>query len=214
MEVYNLIFSPFEVNTYILADSSGKCAVIDCSCYTSKEFGQLTDFLEEKNLEPVMLLNTHCHLDHIFGNGMFLEKYGIGTLCHSQEERNWKKAVATARLFGLEMEAPPEPAGLIDDVDSVSFGSVILKVLHVPGHSPGYLAFYYEKGNMIFTGDTLFAGSIGRTDLPGGDYQTIIESIRKKLFVLPPETLVYPGHGRATTIGKEIETNPYFNNGE
>ena len=200
MEVYNLIFSPIEVNTYILADGSGKCAVIDCGCYTSQEFRRFTDFLEEKNLEPVMLLNTHCHLDHIFGNGMFLEKYGIGALCPPLEEKNRKTAVMRARLFGLEMEAPPEPAGLIGDTDTVSFGSVTFKVLHVPGHAPGCLAFHYEKENMIFTGDTLFAGSIGRTDLPGGDHQTIIESIRKKLFVLPPETLVYPGHGRATTI--------------
>lgn len=211
MEVYNLIFSPIEVNTYILADISGKCAVIDCGCYTSQEFRRFTDFLEEKKLEPVMLLNTHCHLDHIFGNGMFLEKFGIGALCHPLEEKNRKNAMMIARLFGLEMETPPEPAGLIGDTDTVSFGSVTFKVLHVPGHAPGCLAFHYEKGNIIFTGDTLFAGSIGRTDLPGGDRKTIIESIREKMFVLPPETIVYPGHGRATTIGKEIETNPYFN---
>lgn len=211
MEIYSLVFSPIEVNTYILADNSGKCAVIDCGCYTRQEFKRLTDFIEEKKLEPALLLNTHCHLDHIFGNGMFLEKYGIGTLCHSKEERNRQNAVMIAQLFGLQMDKPPEPSGLIDDGDIVSFGSVKLKVLHVPGHAPGCLAFYNEPENMIFTGDTLFAGSIGRTDLPGSDSQAIIDSIRSKLFVLPTETVVYPGHGKETTIGKEIQTNPFFN---
>jgi len=211
MKIYNLVFSPIEVNTYVLADDSGKCAVIDCGCYTKQEFNNLTDLIEDNKLEPVLLLNTHCHLDHIFGNGMFLEKYGIGALCHSKEERNRQNAVMIAQLFGLQMDPPPEPSGLIDDGDIMSFGSVELKVLHTPGHAPGCLAFYIEQENKIFTGDTLFAGSIGRTDLPGSDSKAILESIRSKLFVLPPETVVYPGHGKVTTIGKEIQTNPFFN---
>lgn len=211
MKVYSLVFSPIEVNTYVLADASGKCAVIDCGCYTRQEFRRLTDLIEGNKLEPELLLNTHCHLDHIFGNGMFLEKYAIGALCHSKEEKNRRNAVMIAQLFGLQMDTPPEPSGLIDDGDIVSFGSVIFKVLHVPGHAPGCLAFYNEQENLIFTGDTLFAGSIGRTDIPGSDSQAIMESIRSKLFVLPPQTVVYPGHGKATTIGKEIQTNPFFN---
>jgi glyoxylase-like metal-dependent hydrolase (beta-lactamase superfamily II) len=210
MQIYRLVFSPIEVNTYIIADDDNKCAVIDCGCYTEQEFKEFTDFLEKKNLEPVLLLNTHCHLDHIFGNGRFLEKYKLGSLSHSGDEMNRKNSVKQALFFGLKMEAPPEPAGLIEDGQIITFGPAKLKALHVPGHSPGSLAFYIEKDGIVFTGDSLFAGSIGRTDLPGGNYDTLINSIKTKLFTLPAETVVYPGHHGSTTIGQEIDTNPYF----
>jgi glyoxylase-like metal-dependent hydrolase (beta-lactamase superfamily II) len=197
MEIFKLVFSPIEVNTYILADESGTCAIIDCGCYNNKEFSTFTSLLENKKLTPKLLLNTHCHLDHIFGNRLILSKYGLRTLCH-------------AMLFGLEMEMPPEPQGFIDDGQLITFESVTLKALHVPGHSPGSLAYYSEKDGIVFTGDALFAGSIGRTDLPGGNYDTLIDSIRNKLFVLPPATVVYPGHGAKTTIEQEMKTNPFF----
>ncbi len=211
MEVFRLVFSPIEVNTYILSDNNGKCAVLDCGCYNRAEFERLTEFISSKNLNPVLLLNTHCHLDHIFGNGMFLEKYRLGTLCHKDEEVNRKDSVHIASVFGMKMEIPPEPAGLIEDGSIVSFGDSEMKALFVPGHSSGSLAFYSEKDKIVFTGDALFAGSIGRTDLKGGDYDTLIQSIREKLFVLPPDTIVYPGHGEPTTIETEMKTNPYFN---
>ena len=210
METYRLVFSPIDVNTYILADKDNKCAIIDCGCYTEQEFKQFTDFLEKKNLEPVLLLNTHCHLDHIFGNGKFLEKYKLGTFCHSGDEMNRKNSVKQAMFFGLKMDAPPEPAGFIEDGQIILSGLAKLKALHVPGHSPGSIAFYIEKEGIVFTGDALFAGSIGRTDLPGGDFDTLINSIKTKLFTLPAETVVYPGHYGSTTVGKEINTNPYF----
>jgi len=210
MEIFRHLFSPIEVNTYILADESGKCAVIDCGCYNRKEFDRLTGFIEDRNLEPVLLLNTHCHLDHIFGNGMFLAKYNLGTWCHKDEESNRNDSVLHAELFGLKMDTPPEPAGLINDGQIITFGSVILKSLHVPGHSPGSIAFYCREANVVFTGDALFCGSIGRTDLPGGNYESLIHSIKNKLFTLPPSTVVYPGHGKETTIGTEMGTNPYF----
>jgi len=210
MQIYRLVFSPIEVNTYIIADAENKCAIIDCGCYTGQEFKQFTDFLEKKNLEPVLLLNTHCHLDHIFGNGRFLEKYKMGYLSHSGDEMNRKNSVKQAMFFGLKMEAPPEPAGLLEDGQIITFGPAKIKTLHVPGHSPGSIAFYIEKEGIVFTGDALFSGSIGRTDLPGGDFDTLINSIKTKLFTLPAETVVYPGHYGSTTIGKEINTNPYF----
>lgn len=210
MEVFKLIFSPIEVNTYILSDSSGQCAVIDCGCYNRTEFEKLTGFIESKNLTPVLLLNTHCHLDHIFGNKMFLEKYKTPLLCNAEEEGNRNDSVHIASVFGMKMEMPPEPSGLIDDGDTVTFGNTELKALLVPGHSSGSLAFYCEKQKVVFTGDALFSGSIGRTDLRGGDYDTLVKSISEKLFVLPPETAVYPGHGGATTIGDELKNNPYF----
>jgi glyoxylase-like metal-dependent hydrolase (beta-lactamase superfamily II) len=211
MEIFRHVFSPVEVNTYILADKAGKCAVIDCGCYNKTEFEKFTGFLKKKNFEPVLLLNTHCHLDHIFGNRMFLEKYKIGALCHKEEEKNRRNSGQHAIMFGLIMETPPEPADLLNDGQIISFGSIKLQVLHVPGHSSGGLAFYCKEENVVFTGDALFAGSIGRTDLPGGNFDTLINSIRTKLFVLPPETVVYPGHGESTSIGEEMRSNPYIN---
>ncbi len=211
MEIYRFVFNPIDVNTYILADNSGECAIIDCGCYDCDEFSRLTDLIDEKQLRPVLLLNTHCHLDHIFGDRFMLEKYNIGAFCHKDDGYNRKKAVNHALMFGLSMEVPPEPAGYLTDGQKISFGHTELKSLHVPGHAAGSLAFYSKNDKVVFTGDALFAGSIGRTDLPGGNYETLINSIRNKLFTLPEETIVYPGHGNETTIGTETRTNPYFN---
>ena len=210
MEIFRLVYSPIEVNTYILADQSGKCAVIDCGCYTGSEFDEFVQFIEDHKLEPVLLLNTHCHLDHIFGNRAFLQKYGIGTLCHKEDEINRIDSVSHALLFGLNMELPPEPVGFINDGQMISFGSVELKALHVPGHSPGTIAFYSAKDDAVFTGDSLFAGNIGRSDLTGGNHEQLVKSIREKLLTLPADTVVYPGHGSSTTIDREIRNNPYL----
>jgi glyoxylase-like metal-dependent hydrolase (beta-lactamase superfamily II) len=210
MEIYKLVFSPIEVNTYILADEGGDCAIIDCGCYDIIEFEELAGFIDKKNLKPVLMLNTHCHLDHIFGNRFVLEKYYLKTLSSELDEMNRINAVRHARMYGLSMAEPPLPGGFITDGQVLSFGSTELVALHVPGHSPGSLAFYIEKNNCVFTGDALFAGSIGRTDLPGGDSETLLKSIRNKLFVLPPSTVVYPGHGNETSIGREMKSNPFF----
>ena len=210
MKIYKLIFSPIDVNTYILADDSGECAIIDCGCYDKKESDKLEKFIKEKNLNPVLLLNTHCHLDHVFGNRFILERYGLSTFSSEFDEMDRKNASQHAILFGLSMDNPPDPAGFISDNQIVAFGTTELVALHVPGHTSGSLAFYSEKNDCVFTGDALFAGSIGRTDLPGGDYETLIASIKCKLFVLPPSTSVYPGHGNETTIEKEMQSNPFF----
>ncbi len=211
MEIFRLVFSPIDVNTYILADSSGDCAIIDCGCYDDAEFRELTSFIEEKKLNPILLLNTHCHLDHIFGNRYLLEKYKLRALSHEKEETNRKNGPQHAVIFGLTMEMPPEPERFITDNEVIKFRSNDLKVLSVPGHSAGGVAFYSEKDGCVFTGDALFAGSIGRTDLPGGNYETLMNSIKNKLFKLPESTIVYSGHGAESTIGTEIRTNPWFN---
>jgi hydroxyacylglutathione hydrolase len=210
MEIYKFVFSPIEVNTYILANKSGDCAIIDCGCYSRKESAKLEKFINDKRITPVLLLNTHCHLDHIFGNKFILERYNLRTLSGKEDEMNRLYSVQHAMLFGLEMDDPPEPGGFLEDNQVITFGTTELVVLHVPGHSSGSMAFYSEKNGCVFTGDALFEGSIGRTDLPGGDYGTLINSIKTKLFVLPPDTVVYPGHGHETTIGKEMKSNPYF----
>lgn len=210
MEIYKQFFNPIDVNTYILADTSGDCVIIDCGCYDRAEFNDLINLIEQRKLKPVLLLNTHCHLDHIFGDIFVMEKYGLGAYCHNDDTSNRRNSIHHAQMFGLSMEKPPEPAGYLTDGQKISFGQTELSVIHVPGHSPGGIAFYSRNDNVVFTGDALFAGSIGRTDLPGGNYETIINSITNKLFTLPAETLVYPGHGSSTSIGTEIESNPYF----
>jgi hydroxyacylglutathione hydrolase len=210
MEIYTLVFSPIEVNTYILADKNGECAIIDCGCYNMDEFRRLGKFLDSKKLKPVLLLNTHCHLDHIFGNKMIFEKYGLRTHFHKLEEPNRKSAPEHSMLFGLEMENPPDAKAYLDHRQYTGFGTVSLLCLHVPGHTAGSIAFYSEQDGCVFTGDALFAGSIGRTDLPGGDLQTLLNSIRSNLLSLPPETVVYPGHGGTTTISSEKSSNPYL----
>lgn len=210
MEIYKFVYSPIDVNTYILVDDSGDCAIIDCGCYEKQESEELENFIKEKGINPALLLNTHCHLDHIFGNSFVLEKYGLRTFSSELDELNRKNASQHAMLFGLTMDTPPEPAGFISDNQIVTFGTTELKALHVPGHTSGSLAFYSEKNNCVFTGDALFSGSIGRTDLQGGNYETLIISIKNRLFVLPPSTVVYPGHGNETTIEKEMKSNPFF----
>lgn len=210
MKIYKFVFSPIDVNTYILVDDSGNCAIIDCGCYEKQESEEIENFIKEKGINPVLLLNTHCHLDHLFGNSFVLEKYGLRTFSSELDELNRKNASQHAMLFGLTMDTPPEPAGFISDNQIVTFGTTELKALHVPGHTSGSLAFYSEKNNCVFTGDALFSGSIGRTDLQGGNYETLIRSIKNKLFVLPPSTVVYPGHGNETTIEREMKSNPFF----
>ena len=210
MKIYRLIFSPIQVNTYILAEESGDCAIIDCGCYGKEESDEFAKFIDDKKLKPVMLLNTHSHLDHIFGNKFILERYGLRAYASALDEMNRIDAPNHAMIFGLTMEEPPEPGDFISDNQIISFGKTKLLSLHVPGHTTGSIAFYSESDNCVFTGDALFAGSIGRTDLPGGNYEILMNSIRNKLFVLPSSTIVYPGHGEKTTIDNEIKTNPYF----
>ena len=210
MKVFKLVFSPIQVNTYVLADQSGDCAIIDCGCYNKNEFSALVDLIESKNLKPVLLLNTHCHLDHIFGNKFVYDKYKLSPYSNELEEPNRKNAVNHALLFGLSMDPPPEPAGFISDLQKIVFGDTTLLSLHVPGHTAGSIAFYSELDGCVFTGDALFAGSIGRTDLPGGNFDTLLKSIKNKLLTLPGQTIVYSGHGPDTTIEREINSNQYL----
>ena len=210
MEVFRLVFSPIQVNTFLLADQSGDCAIIDCGCYDRNEFSALVDCIESRRLKPVLLLNTHCHLDHIFGNRFVKQKYNLNPYSNELEEPNRKNAVNHALLFGLSMDMPPEPAGFIADQQEIVFGGTTLLALHVPGHTAGSIAFYCKSDGCVFSGDALFAGSIGRTDLPGGDFETLLTSIKTRLLTLPDQTVVYPGHGPDTTIEREISTNQYL----
>lgn len=210
MKIYREVFSPIEVNTYIITGDDASCVVIDCGCYTKAEESRLEDLFNSQGLIPLMLLNTHCHLDHIFGNGFMFRKYGLTTWYDQGEEYNRIHAPDQAMMFGMKMDLPPGPTGFLTDHEAIFTAGLQLEVISVPGHSPGGVAFYSAEDGVVFTGDALFAGSIGRSDLPGGNHEQLLQSITTRLFTLPPDTIVYPGHGPSTTIGDEIRNNPYF----
>lgn len=210
MKIYREIFSPIEVNTYMVTGNGHHAVIIDCGCYDKAEEQRLERLLAERELTPVRLLATHCHLDHVFGNRFMLARYGLRPWFHAGDSENYKNAPSHSLMFGLTMATPPDPEGYLNDGDEITAAGITLRVIEVPGHSPGGIALYSESEGVVFTGDALFAGSIGRSDLPGGNHEQLIESIRKRLFTLPPETVVYPGHGPSTTIREEIESNPFF----
>ncbi len=210
MKIHRFVFSPIEVNTYLLADENRECAIIDCGCYDNYEFNELKTFINENSLKPVILLNTHLHLDHVFGNRFVLKEYGLMTHASLEEEGNLVTATQHAEIFGLSMPEPPGIGTYLTDGQKVEVGNISLHCLFVPGHSSGSIAFYCEAGNFVFTGDALFAGSIGRSDLVGGDHQTLLNSIKDKLLNMPDETIVYPGHGPETRIGVERINNPFL----
>lgn len=210
MKIHSFVFSPIDVNTYVLADDHGDCALIDCGCYDDAEFNELKDFISANKLRPVKLLNTHLHLDHIFGNRYMLEEYGLKTHAAREDEQNLRLATAHADIFGLSMPEPPGVGSFVSGGQEIEVGKIRLKCIFVPGHTAGSIAYYCEQGNFVFSGDVLFAGSIGRSDLPGGDHNILLNSIENNLLSLPDDTLVYPGHGPATKIGDERKNNPFL----
>jgi hydroxyacylglutathione hydrolase len=210
MEIFTFIFNPVQENTYVIWDETGECAIVDAGCYTQKEFEKLDAFIRSKGLKPVKLLNTHGHFDHIFGIQQCRKAYGLNWEAHYGDNAWIDGVQAKAALFGIPVQPVALPEVELNDGDKVQFGNSTLKVLYVPGHSPGSICFYEEQSKIVITGDVLFNGSIGRTDLPGGEHNTLIEGILTKLLVLPDDVVVYPGHGPATTIGEERVRNPFL----
>jgi glyoxylase-like metal-dependent hydrolase (beta-lactamase superfamily II) len=209
LEIYSFAFNPFQENTYVLFDETLEAVVVDPGCSNAEERSELADFVEEKNLSVKMLLNTHCHVDHVLGNYFVKEKYKVKLWIHRNDEPVLKAVKVYAPNYGIPDYSEATPDEYLEEGQTIKFGNTELKVLFVPGHSPGHVAFYNEKSKSVISGDVLFYNSIGRTDLPGGNFNTLIDSIHKKLFTLPNDTRVFPGHGPATTIGTEKETNPY-----
>jgi len=211
MTIKTFEFNPIYENTYIVYDETKECVIIDAGCFYPEEKEELHNFIIDHNLKVKHLLNTHLHFDHIFGNSFVLEKMGVRTKAHKADQFLLDSLPGQLRMFGfIGDEVSPEIDSYLDEGDIISFGNQQLSVIHVPGHSPGSVAFYNEKEKCIFVGDVLFRSSIGRTDLVGGNYPELIDNIRKKLLTLPPETIVYPGHGPITTIGDETRSNPYL----
>jgi len=205
-----IVFNTFQVNTYVLHDETGECVIIDPACYSEEEYELLDDFIQQRKLTPVLHLNTHCHIDHILGMHFIRNKYKVPSYAHEAEIPLLNNGPLMGDLYGFSFEPAPPLDKLISHNEVISFGHSEIRAIHVPGHSQGSLAYYSEKDAFLISGDALFEGSIGRTDLPGGDYDTLIQSIQTNLFSLPEETRVWPGHGPSTSIKEEKAYNPFF----
>ncbi|MFO8067531.1 MAG: MBL fold metallo-hydrolase [Bacteroidales bacterium] len=206
-------FNPFQVNTYVLYDETGECAIIDPACYEPHEEKELADFISSKGLKPVLQLYTHCHIDHVLGTNFVSKKYGLKPLTHKESAVFIDNAKVYGESFGFELDELVKPEKWLEENEIISFGNQKLKTLHTPGHAAGSLCFYNEDNKFVICGDVLFQGSIGRTDLPTGDYDLLIKSIKEKLLSLPEDVVVYSGHGPQSTIGFEKANNPFLNNG-
>lgn len=211
IKVQKFVFNPLQENSFLLYDESGDCILTDMGSYTVEEKKEVMYYIENNKLNPVKIVNTHCHVDHLLGNSFFKNKFKIPVAAHADDEFMISSAVEHGSIFGFEVEAPPGIDEYLEEGKPLTFGNSSLEVLHVPGHSPGSVALFSDEDLFVIAGDALFSGSIGRTDLPGGDYDTLIQSISEKLLTLPPEVVVYCGHGPETTIGEESRTNPFLN---
>jgi len=202
--------NPFQENTYIVYQEGGDCAIIDPGMYTAAEQNAVVNFIKQHNLKPVMALATHCHIDHVLGNKFVFDQYGLIPQFHKGELPLLNDAPTRGAQFGMRYELSPPPETFLPETGTINLAGSELQLIFAPGHSPAHLCFYAVRENFLIAGDVLFRGSIGRTDLPGGDFKTLINNIETKLFILPDDCVVYPGHGPDTTIGYEKETNPFF----
>jgi len=211
MSIYNLVFNPYEVNTFIISADNGQCVVVDPGCCSPDEQNTLKKFIADKGLNPTWLVNTHGHYDHITGNSFVCKTWqSVKIAAHRDDLFIMENGYDRAEIFGFPVEKPPTPTVFLKDGDLIEFSDVSLNVIHIPGHSPGGILLYSPRQKFVIAGDVLFNGSIGRTDFPGGNHSLLIDGIKKKLLTLPPETTVYTGHGPTTTIGKEKATNPFL----
>lgn len=210
IKLKKFVLNPFEENTFVLSDETNECVIVDPGCYTSDEEKELESYIAGEKLKPVMLINTHGHVDHILGNAIIVEKFGIQVYAHPEDDFLFKNASQHAIIFGLNIKEPPPINHYLKDNQVLKFGKSNLQVIHLPGHSPGGIALYSADDGFAIVGDVLFNGSIGRTDLPRGNYDILINSIKNKLLKLPADTNVFPGHGPSTTLGEEHDTNPFL----
>jgi hydroxyacylglutathione hydrolase len=211
--IRHFVFNELEVNAFVLLDETGECIIVDPGCNTPEQCSMLSDFISAGSLKPVYVVNTHGHFDHIFGNAWVKDTYQCPLLIHEDDVHQLEYADKYGGIFGFSVGKTPMPDGLLQEGKDVCFGNSRLEIIHVPGHSPGSIALYSAKDNFLICGDILFRGSIGRTDLPGGDHDLLIQGICSKLLCLPKDTVVWPGHGPKTTIGHEYDTNPFFKQG-
>lgn len=211
MNVKTFEFAPIGVHTYIAYDETNECVIIDAGCIAPQEQEELKRFISDNNLTVKHLLNTHLHFDHVLGIPFVSKEYGMQIKAHAGDQFLLDGLQSQLKMFGFNINVETPTIGtLLSEKDTIEFGNQRFSILHIPGHSPGSIVFYNKKAGCAFVGDVLFFGSVGRTDLAQGNHEQLIEGIREKLLNLPPETLIYPGHGMTTTIGQEIRHNPFL----
>ncbi|QZE13562.1 MBL fold metallo-hydrolase [Halosquirtibacter laminarini] len=210
MNIACLTFNPVQVNTYVIWDETLECVIIDPGCSNSSEEQQLVDFIENKGLSPVRLLNTHGHFDHIWGNNFVSKKWNLDIEAHAFSQEIMDKGPSQGAMFGIDVPEAAPISKEIQEGDKIHFGNSTLDTLHVPGHEPGSIVFYSASDHFMVCGDVLFNGSIGRTDLYKGDYEQLIRGIKTKVIILPDETIIYSGHGVSTSIENEKRNNPFL----
>lgn len=208
--IHRFSFNPFQVNTFILWDETKECAIVDPGCYSKAEQDELRDFIRENGLKPVRLINTHCHIDHISGVAFVSREYGLKPEAHFDGIPFIRHSEKTSFIYGFDSLETTDPQLHLKEGDIIRFGNSELEVVEAPGHAAGSVCFISREGKFVITGDVLFHQSIGRTDLPTGDYDLLIRNIREKLLTLPPDYTVYAGHGPETTIGYEMYSNPFL----
>ncbi len=209
IQIKVFVFNPFSENTFVVYDESLEAIVIDPGCYESSEKEELVSFISGENLRVIKLINTHSHIDHCLGNQFIKELYKVKLELHEKEVPVLASVVSYASEYGFPGYQHSSPDTYLSEGDTITFGNSTLEIVFVPGHSPGHIALINKDENICIGGDVLFQGSIGRTDLPGGDFDTLIESIKNKIFTLEDHMVVYPGHGAATTVGEEKLSNPF-----
>jgi hydroxyacylglutathione hydrolase len=210
LTVKRFIFNPIQENTYVVYDAKDACAIIDPGCYFPEEKQDLATWIKDAGLHPNLLLNTHCHLDHVFGNKWTADHYHLGLQIGEHELWTFKFAPESGIRWGMPFENYSGKISYLKEGDKIALGEDELEVLFTPGHSAGHVVFYNRKQGFVISGDVLFRMGIGRTDIPGGNSETLLKSIREKLFTLPDDVIVYPGHGEPTTIGYERAYNPFM----
>jgi hydroxyacylglutathione hydrolase len=204
-------FGPFQENTFVVHSDNGECVVIDPGCFNSTEQQELKGYIAGNKLKVIHLLNTHCHVDHVAGNAFVHDSYGVLPEIHKADLVTLESQERVSAMYGLPCDVSPAPGKFLGEGDFITIGNDKLKVIFTPGHAPGHVVFYCAEQKFVINGDVLFNGSIGRTDLPNGDFDTLEHSIRTKMYSLPDDTVVYCGHGPETTIGQEKRSNPFVN---
>ena len=210
IKIQSFTFNPFQENTYIAFDETNECIIVDPGCYDENENTVLKNFISQNNLNPVALINTHCHLDHIFGNKFVADTYNLSPQMHKLDLPMLEYAPLAANKYGVHLNELPVVGTFLEEDDIIEFGSSKFEILFTPGHAPGHICLVNKEENITLSADVLFHLSIGRTDLPLADHKTLLNSIKNKLYTLNDAMVVYPGHGPKTSIGFEKANNPFL----